>query len=1158
MPADDLKTALEDVRQILLAEQEPGPSDGELLTRFLERRDEAAFAALVRRHAPMVWGVCRRTLRHTADVEDAFQATFLVLVRKADSVRPRERVGNWLYGVARQTALKARATAARRGARERQVARMPEPAPKRDPRDDLLAVLDEELGRLPDKYRAVLVLCDLEGQARPVAARQLGLPEGTVASRLARARSMLARRLVRRGLAVTAGSLATLLAEEAVAAPAAAVAAAIRAGCPLAAGAAGAAVSAQVLALTEGVVKAMLLTRLLKGSLVLLALGTAALVCGVLAAGGPKPPPPTEGEPAARQEPGPAPAGVKRLDPLPAGAVAVFGSPRLQDFTIDRSATFSPDGKRLATGGGNSPVCVWDTASGELVRTYHNHGSVFDLRWKADGKLAAVTFFNHDTFLMQEFSAETPDLSQEQDQRLHEETNRRERRGQDDKATQDRLDYCFLSPDGQRVAAVWASGQQNDRRVAVYRFTPAQTSDTTKPEREVPIAPGFGAWLSADGKFLLAHVAPAVPEANRLRAFDLTAGKDADKPAWELTFPGGETDRRPDFCFSPDGKRVVVLFWGGAAEVWDGPSGKRLRELPKLPWYYHHNNGERRGIDLTPDGKRLVLIDRDANGQMGGRVVEVDTGRDVCRLARRPLPRTNGVARFSADGKQVARVSFGVAAVWDAETGADACPLPGHRGDVNSLALLRGGKLVVTAGEDLTVRAWDPATGKEAWRAELPQVVRVKFATPDGAVVVQENFGNTGPALCLEGATGKRLPWPGKLAAAQQEEFLACSPDGRALVTLDGKEAALHVWTWPAGDLRRTLALVPPRRLKLARCGDARFTPDGKHFVAVLAYSDPAEQQWIRAVPDHPFIETWDPEAGKLLGQVEITKNQPVLIPHARGLYFWGKEDEIRDAVTGRALTKLHVPENRGLGLEWLRSLALSPDGRTVAAGWGFNDQHLLLFETRTGRFREMPPLPGRSVTGLSFLPDGRLVSAGTTATVWSVGLRPVTAAGADPLSEWEQLGDPDPEKAWPAMGKLAGTPTEALDLIGRQLRPVPNMAAESLDRILRNLDADQFEDREAAAKELDRLGALAVPRVKAHLARGPSAEVKRRLESFLADYERSDLSPAELRSLRAVEVLEAVGTEPARKLLAELAGGEPSAPLTREAAGAVDRLGRP
>src|SRR5205814_6161865 len=128
-------------------------TDGWLLERFVSRRETAALEALVRRHGPMVWGVCRRVLRNHHDAEDALQATFLVLVRKAASVTPREMVGNWLYGVARQTALKARATVAKQRTRERQVVDMPDPAVKeQNLSGDLQTLLDQELSRLPDKY----------------------------------------------------------------------------------------------------------------------------------------------------------------------------------------------------------------------------------------------------------------------------------------------------------------------------------------------------------------------------------------------------------------------------------------------------------------------------------------------------------------------------------------------------------------------------------------------------------------------------------------------------------------------------------------------------------------------------------------------------------------------------------------------------------------------------------------------------------------------------------------------------------------------------------------------------------------------------------------------------------------------------------------------
>jgi RNA polymerase sigma factor (sigma-70 family) len=232
----------------------------------------------------MVWGVCRRILRNHHDAEDAFQVTFLVLVRRAASVVPREMVANWLYGVARQTALKARATAARRKGRERQVTEMPERAVvEQQPWRDLRPLLDEELSRLPDKYRAVIVLCDLEGKTRQEAARQLGVPEGTVAGQLARARALLAKRLVRRGLALSGGPLAVVLAQNVAPAgmPAAVASATITAASLVAAGQAAVAgvISARVAALTEGVLKAMLPNKF-RGVLVALALAGVALVGG--------------------------------------------------------------------------------------------------------------------------------------------------------------------------------------------------------------------------------------------------------------------------------------------------------------------------------------------------------------------------------------------------------------------------------------------------------------------------------------------------------------------------------------------------------------------------------------------------------------------------------------------------------------------------------------------------------------------------------------------------------------------------------------------------------------------------------------------------------------------------------------------------------------
>src|SRR5262245_3371568 len=164
MATSQTSKAVQHLRRAVLLHEGAGLTDGELLGCFIEHRDQAAFAALVRRHGPMVWGVCRRLLNHH-DAEDAFQATFLVLVRKAASVLPREMVANWLYGVAHQTALQVRRMATRRRARERQVADMPEPAvTEQDLWRDLQPLLDETVSRLPDRSRAVIVMLLVESK----------------------------------------------------------------------------------------------------------------------------------------------------------------------------------------------------------------------------------------------------------------------------------------------------------------------------------------------------------------------------------------------------------------------------------------------------------------------------------------------------------------------------------------------------------------------------------------------------------------------------------------------------------------------------------------------------------------------------------------------------------------------------------------------------------------------------------------------------------------------------------------------------------------------------------------------------------------------------------------------------------------------------------
>ncbi|MFO0806934.1 MAG: RNA polymerase sigma factor [Gemmataceae bacterium] len=264
-----------------------GPTDRELLARFAAERSEDAFAELVRRHGSVVLSVCRRVTGHVQDAEDAFQAAFMVLARRAGHIAKPELLGNWLYGVAYRTALEAR-NARRRVKEQPAVSAMREPAAAPEPDDtaELRSVIDEELAKLPEKYRAAVVLCDLEGLGRKEAAGRLRVPEGTLSSRLAHARKVLAGRLSRRGLTASAAAISTALGRDAVAVPHQLVSFTARAAARSFSGGllTPDVLSPRVSTLTDGVMKAMIATRLklMTGAgmvaLTLLGLGSAAVI----------------------------------------------------------------------------------------------------------------------------------------------------------------------------------------------------------------------------------------------------------------------------------------------------------------------------------------------------------------------------------------------------------------------------------------------------------------------------------------------------------------------------------------------------------------------------------------------------------------------------------------------------------------------------------------------------------------------------------------------------------------------------------------------------------------------------------------------------------------------------------------------------------------
>jgi RNA polymerase sigma factor (sigma-70 family) len=421
MPTPRLSAAIARVGRAALS-PETDATDGRLLARFVRTGDEPAFAELVRRLGPMVLGVCWRVTGDAHLAEDAFQAAFLVLARRAADVHPREAVRGWLYGVAARTAQKARTMSARRRAREVPAAALPDcPASAgREPDADALRALDEEVAALPDHLRVAVVLCELDGLGRRDAAARLGVPEGTLSSRLAKARHVLAERLRKRGVALGAAGLAWAFGQLASAAVPPRLASATAA---LADGSVP--VPAEVAGLSQGVLRTMFLTKLravVLGGL-LLAVGLAAALPGGSGALASQPPAPavtlaipTLVETPDEKKPQPAakPAGPGTLLLARADGVVTltpdgkdgteFAPPKDTRSTLQ--GRLSPDGTRVAfvvnggkpRGPGDDLDAPWpfqlvvrkiDTPDPTTVVDFPGYG--LNLSWAPDGKKLALT-----------------------------------------------------------------------------------------------------------------------------------------------------------------------------------------------------------------------------------------------------------------------------------------------------------------------------------------------------------------------------------------------------------------------------------------------------------------------------------------------------------------------------------------------------------------------------------------------------------------------------------------------------------------------------------------------------------------------------------------------------------------------------------------------
>lgn|GEM_PF-4144683 len=478
----------------------------------------------------------------------------------------------------------------------------------------------------------------------------------------------------------------------------------------------------------------------------------------------------------------------------------------------------------------------------------------------------------------------------------------------------------------------------------------------------------------------------------QLVAFDLTAPKEADKPAWSLQFKGGY--HFPVACLSPDGKQVIVQFADDVVERWDGPAGKQLGMPEKLSTYSFQTGGERPPLALSPDGKQLAIVSRTKTGTVGGRIIELETGKEVVSLVAEPTPRL-GRIRFSPDGKRLVLSAHGIVRVWDTRTGADVCPLPGHRGAIKSMVVSADGKTVVTAGEDLTVRAWDPETGREKWKTVFSQPVSVTLALPDAVAIESESGGGVAESL-VDLTTGKPRALPGAMGEGEKlpptgfsaggvayDSLIARSPDGKSAVTLGGQQTELRIWSWATGKQEKRLPLDVPKDL-LAMWTRGRFTPDGKEFhtVTLCRLQNPPLSG---AVLPTRLIDRWDATTGKRLNRKEMTDCFPIWTADGSRLFVVRDQGEIQDPFTEKQFGKAAHSNVDPFTVWTLGGMALSPDGKTLAVGGNFlSPGSVRLYAVDSGRLLATLPAGGRRRLEVAFLPDGRIISAGETALVWA------------------------------------------------------------------------------------------------------------------------------------------------------------------------------
>jgi len=1080
MATTPIGAVLQRLRQLLPGERTGPLGDRDLLDQFAVNQDANAFAELVQRHGTLVRGVCQRVLGSGPDAEDAFQATFLVLARQAASIHKRNSVGSWLYGVAYRIACNTRRQAtARRVHESGATPRVAGDSENELSWQEVRQLLDEELQRLPEKYRAPLILCYLEGLAQDQAAKRLGWRVGPLKWRLEQGRERLRRRLVQRGISLASALTATVLLPSASTAtvPLSLRLATIQAATWFAGGMtlAGTNISPSVTAMAEGVLHAMLLAKRKMAAALLLSLtlaiagvgGLGYQVCAVKsvaeAAGA---------ELTATELPAvpvlcPDAAG----DPLPPGAMARLGTVRFRHEGSVQSVVLSPDGKTLASASEDGTVRLWAVATGKQVRQLTGHkGGVLSVTYAPDGNTLASGGLDGTIRLWE--AATGKEVHQVQ-------------------GHTDGTRSLTYASDGETLASAG-----NDCMIRLWEVATGQELRKLRGHTDRVTCVSF----APDGKTLA-----SAGSDQTIRLWETATGKQIRKLQ-------GHTDQVLSVSFAPDGKTLASAGSDQTIRLWETTAGKQIQKLQGHTSYVS-------SVSYAPDGKILIS----ASADQTIRLWEVATGKELQQLQGH----TDKVlsACYAMDGKTLASAgSDQTIRLWEAATGKE-------------LHQQHGRQTLASAGRDRTIRLWEVATGKEIRKLQghTDPVFSVTYA-PDGKTLASAGEDQT--IRLWETATGKELR---QLAGhTGRVNSVSYAPDGKTLASASADQT---IRLWEAATAKE-LRQFHGHRHKVT---SVSFAPDGNTLAS--AGSDQTIRLWETATGK---------EIRKLQGQLDWVESVSYA-PDGKTLASAGWDRTIRlwEVATGKEIRKLQGHEGA------VYSVSFSPDGKTLTSAG--RDGTIRLWEVATGKEIRILQGDAGSVTSATFAPDGRSLAAGnvnTTVLLWDVtGLRSEGRTPAGRLSVaqaealWGNLASADAAQAYQALWALVAAPQQAVPCLQQRLRPAAAIAPQRLASLIGNLDSHEFQVRQQATQELEKLGDDAAPGLRQVLEGHPSLEVRQRIEGILARLEPQ--STESLRLARAVAVLEHIGNREAKELLEKLAEGMSEARLTHEAQAALQRLSK-